>query len=238
MPCIAEKGVIVGADITQEWLLPWWWGHYSAFHTYPTAFVDFGMSAEMKSWCAERGTLISLRIADVFIADRHEMDPSLVQQMEEACGKTFWLYRSAWFKKPLACLQSPFHRSLWIDLDCEVRGPIDALFDLCTEHLAMAVDLSSPSFYNSGVIAFKRGLPVIETWGTDALKRNHLFRGDQDLLNAIICEQKIEVVEIPAIYNWSRCCTPNPEARIVHWHGPQGKSAISHQIMKMHLYPS
>jgi hypothetical protein len=234
-PCTAEKGIVVGSDMTQEWLLPWWWGHYTAFHAYPVAFVDFGMSIEMKKWCEERGTLIPLLVADIFVTDKHEIDPLLAKQMEDAWGKTFWSCRNAWFKKPLACLQSPFLHSIWIDLDCEIRGTIDALFDLCREHLAIAIGSSHPVSYNSGVVAFKHGLSVIETWANQAFERNHLVPGDQDVLNAIIHEQNVRIVEIPAVYNWSRCSTPNPEARILHWHGPQGKSVISHQIMKKQL---
>src|SRR5579862_7309437 len=128
-----KNGIIVGTDLTQEWLLPWWWKHYSAFNAYPVAFVDFGMSDPVKDWCRERGELISLFVADVFVAEREEIDPALVKQMEEACGKEFWPSRHAWFKKPLACLQSPFVKSLWIDLDCEIRGQLDPLFDLCEE---------------------------------------------------------------------------------------------------------
>ncbi len=230
-----KEGIVVGADLTQEWLLPWWWKHYSTCNSYPVAFVDFGMSEKMKAWCREHGELIPLLVADVFVAERHEIDPVLVGEMEGACGKNFWPCRHAWFKKPLACLQSPFRTSIWIDLDCQVRGSISKLFDCCEGSLAIAVDSCHPLSYNSGVMVFKHGLNVIETWADHAFERNHEFRGDQDLLSAIIDEQNVTITEIPAIYNWSRCNQSNPEAVILHWHGPQGKSEITHQIMKMSL---
>jgi hypothetical protein len=233
---ISEKnGIVVGSDLTQEWLLPWWWKHYSAFYSYPVVFFDFGMSEEMKTWCREHGELIPLFVADIFVADKQEMDPALVEEMENACGKNFWPWRNAWFKKPLACLQSPFHKSLWIDLDCQIRGPLNRLFDLCEDSLAIALDQCHPLSYNSGVMVFKHGLDVIETWANQAFERNHEFPGDQDVLSAIIHEQNVKITEIPAIYNWSRRSQPNPDAVILHWHGPQGKSEITHQIMKMNL---
>jgi hypothetical protein len=233
---LSEKsGIVVGADLTQEWLLPWWWKHYSTYNAYPVVFVDFGMSEKMKAWCLAHGEFIPLLVADIFVADKHEMDPALVEEMENVCGKKFWSCRHAWFKKPLACLQSPFHKSMWIDLDCQICGPVNRLFDLCEESLAIAKDTCHSFSYNSGVMIFKHGLDLIETWADQAFKRNHEFRGDQDLLVAIIQEQNITITEIPAIYNWSRCSPANSDAVILHWHGPQGKSEITHQIMKMNL---
>lgn len=234
-PISEKNGIVVGSDLTQEWLLPWWWRHYNAFNPYPVVFVDFGMSEKMKAWCREHGKLIPLLVADIFVADKQEIDPRLVDEMEKACGKNFWPSRHAWFKKPLACLQSPFRKSIWIDLDCQVRGPVSRLFDLCEESLAIAVDPCHLLSYNSGVMVFKHGLDILETWADQAFERNHEFRGDQDVLTAIIHEKNVKITEVPAIYNWSRCSQANPDAVILHWHGPQGKSEITHQIMKMHL---
>lgn len=230
-------GIVVGSDLTQEWLLPWWWNHYSRFNSHPVAFIDFGMSDEMKKWCRERGELIPLLVADVFVAERETIDPTLVQEMENACGDSFWPSRSAWFKKPLACLLSPFRRSLWIDLDCQIHGPLNALFPLCNHSLAMAREDfdSHTEGYNAGVIAFKHGDPVIEDWANRSYLCSHQFRGDQDVLNALIREQNLAIAELPQIYNWSRLKEKNPHAIILHWHGPQGKSEIAHQIARANL---
>ncbi len=233
--CTAQEGIIVGADLSQEWLLPWWHSHYRVHNAFPIAFVDFGMSDEMKKWCRSHGELIPLYVADIFVTEKSEMDPAFAAALEKAFGKEFWSLRNAWFKKPLAFLQTPFRKSLWIDLDCQIRGPLKPIFDLCNEDLAIAIDLSIDAsggipVYNSGVVAFKKGLPVIEKWADDCFERNHAYRADQDILNAIIQEQNIPIAEIPPIYNWSRCKEENPHAVILHWHGPQGKATISHQI--------
>ncbi len=229
-------GIIVGADMTQEWLLPWWWKNYQRFNTHPVAFFDLGMSSEMKDWCKERGLYIQLPVADIFVTPKEEIGPSQINEWEEGFGKNFWPSRNAWFKKPLACLQSPYERSIWIDLDCEIRGPIGSLFGF-SDHpsgFAMAreaqeIDPKAP-LYNSGIIVFKRGISIFEKWAEDALERNHLFAGDQNALSFRIFEEKLTIGEIPLIYNWSRCNPDNQDAVILHWHGVHGKSVIAHQI--------
>jgi hypothetical protein len=234
---IDTHGIVIGADLTQQWLLPWWWDHYRNFNSFPVAFVDFGMSGEMKKWCQERGELINLPVASVFVAEKEEIDPKLVVEMENACGDDFWPSRNAWFKKPLACLRSPFRRSLWIDLDCQIRGPLDELFLFCNHSIAMAKEQygADQDSYNTGVIAFKHGTQTIEDWAAESFEYNHLFRGDQDVFNALIKKKQLPITTLPQIYNWSRRNEANPQAVILHWHGPQGKSEIIHQIARANL---
>jgi hypothetical protein len=226
----------VGADLTQEWLLPWWWENYKRFNAHPVTFVDLGMSLEMKAWCKERGEYIQLLVADVFVAEKEQIEPQRIDEWEQGHGKTFWPSRNAWFKKPLACLQTPYNRSIWIDLDCEIRGTVSSLFELADHPsgVAMArevheIDSQGP-LYNSGVIAFRHGISLFERWADDALDLNHLFSGDQNALSLRIFEEKATIGEIPPIYNWSRYHPDNPDTIILHWHGVHGKSVICHQI--------
>ena len=81
-------GIIVGADLTQEWLLPWWWEKYRKNNSYPLAFIDLGMSFEMKDWCRARGEHIPLRVAD-FAAEREEIDPLTAKNWKENLGPNF-----------------------------------------------------------------------------------------------------------------------------------------------------
>jgi hypothetical protein len=222
---IETDGVIVGCDQTQEWLLPWWWDHYRKHNAYPVAFVDLGMSFSAKEWCKKQGEYIHLPVADIFVAERSEIDPSLVQQWEKVFVN-FWEPRNAWFKKPLACLQSPFRRTIWIDLDCEVRGSIEGLFPLC-DSSGLAIGRGEES-YNTGVIAFIRNLKLIKAWAELAFSRNHEAVSDEDLLNDLLRSSDFTV--FPPIYNWSRCWNNNPDAILLHWHGNYGKIAIAHQI--------
>lgn len=232
-------GLVVGADLSQEWLLPWWYSHYTQHNAYPIAFADFGMSREMQSWCRERGEWISIADAPHFVTEKEEMESKLVEKMERECGREFWASRSAWFKKPLACMRSPFKRTLWVDLDCQICGSLAPLFSLTVESIAMARDheISARKIpvYNSGVIRFDQGNRVIAQWAKAAVEQNHLFRGDQDVLNALIAEKGIGVTEIPEIFNWSRMKEKNLSAVVLHWHGPHGKSVISHQMAVANL---
>ncbi len=230
---LSDRGILIGADLTQEWLLPWWWDNYSCNASFPVAFADFGMSAEAKKWCEDRGRLLSLGIPAIFVAERHEIDAALVSEMEAACGNGFWPSRNAWFKKPMACLNSPFSETIWIDLDCEIRLPLNDLFLFLKEPVALAKETfhcSDSEIYNAGVILFKKGSQMIEEWAEQSFEQNHLFRGDQDVLNTIIKKFPSKITELPEIYNWSRLKGKNPKAIILHWHGPQGKAEISHQI--------
>jgi hypothetical protein len=232
-----NDGVVVASDLQQEWLLPWWWENYRRFNSHPVVFIDFGMSKEMKVWCQERGALIPLLVPDIFVASKEEMDPDLVARMEDETGKMFWCYRNAWFKKPLACLQSPFKRTLWIDLDCQIRGYLGDLFESFGDGLSMT-RYPNPTMpypiYNSGIIVFKHGLSVFEAWADLCIEQNHLFRGDEDILAWLLKDQNM-VAQLPAIYNWSRCFEDNPEAIVFHWHGAKGKYCIHHQIMTSNL---
>lgn len=228
------NGIIVGADITQEWILPWWWEHYSKHNSLPVAFIDLGMSFEMKDWCKARGDLIRLRLLD-FAAEKEEVDPMIAQKFEAEFGNQFWDYRNAWFKKPFACLLSPFQQTIWIDVDCEIRGSVTPLFEYAGGiNPAMAreqVDLSrSYKAYNSGIIAFRHNHSLLREWADACLTLNSNFRGDDDLFAYIVSEKGIEIDEIPPEYNWSRCSDDNPQALILHWHGAIGKRVIRNQM--------
>lgn len=80
------KGVICGAEITQEWLLPWWWERYREHNALPVVFFDFGMSEEMKEWCKARGELISIPFEDAWVTQRAVIDPALSQQWKKVMG--------------------------------------------------------------------------------------------------------------------------------------------------------
>lgn len=220
-------GVLVAADITQQWLLPWFWEHYSRHNAYPVTFVDLGMSSDMKSWCQERGHYIALRISHLFVKEREEIANVTVANWENDLGKSIWESRPAWFKKPLACLQSPYEYTLWLDLDCQVLKPLNELFSLSQQPAGIALSKeTAPGQYNAGVIAFRKGLALIEKWAELCLSSNDKFAGDQDVLCHLIKVLDHPVVPMPSRYNWSRFQKETSDTAILHWHGPQGKSCI------------
>lgn len=226
------EGVVIASDQTLEWLLPWWWNCYLQTNHHPVAFIDLGLSMGMKEWCKKRGKHIRLYALDF----AETVDPTLAKQWEEDFGTKFWESRNAWFKKPLACLLSPFEKSLWIDVDCEVKESIAPLFAL-SGSIAMAKDQIAPKgdypIYNSGVIAFHPKDPILSMWSRYCLENHSFFRGDQEAFSHMVYKENIKVAEIPSSYNWSRSLEEGEKAKIIHWHGYYGKAALrikSHQI--------
>lgn len=225
-------GILVASDQTLEWALPWWWKHYRKHNSHPVAFVDLGLSFEAKKWCKRRGRLIPLRVVDF----AEEVAPDKAREWEEKTGKMFWESRNAWFKKPLACLKSPFERTLWIDIDCEIRGSITPLFEYASSSTGLAMAKEQLDFsrnykaYNSGVIAFCQNHQLLQDWADACFTLNPHFRADDDIFAYMLSEKRIEIDELPPEYNWSRCLEENPNTVIQHWHGCHGKTVIKAQI--------
>lgn len=225
-------GILLGGNERQEWLLPWWWDHFRKSNHYPVAFVDFGFSAQGKEWCRAKGQLIDLRMPPLFVRDRDEVDSHFRDEWEAIYPDGFWDSREAWFKKPAACLVSPFDRTIWIDLDCQIVGPLDPLFaEIHPTHIAIAKDIvasrRSPfPIYNSGVIVFPRGHSLIVEWARQAAINNGLFRGDQDLLAHIIQSQGQVVHELSPLYNWSIGEGMREDVKIYHLVGDAAKSFL------------
>ncbi len=154
-----RDGVITGANDSYESLLPCWWKCYQQHNDYPVTFIDFGLSSSGHQWCSERGEVIK------FSVPFH-----LFKKREFVHAQLGYRILKIWFKKPFALLQSPYRRSLWLDVDCEVKGDISKLFPLAENPSGMALAHSSPEKierriqrgylkegeqgFNSGVIAY------------------------------------------------------------------------------------
>ena len=236
-------GILIGSDSTQEWLLPWWHQNYIRHNSHPITWIDFGLTPEMHAWCKKRGNVIVIRIADIFVAPQEELSADCYSLWEERFGKAFWSCRDVWFKKPAAFLQTPYERTIWIDADCEIKGSIAPLFDLCnppipfamrsTPHRSPAGDL----IYNSGVVPYRWGLLLMEKWVEMAFESNNSFMGDQDILSQIIADDKIPIREIPDTYHRFRN-EPEEGAILIHWTGANGKKVIEHRWIKERLESS
>lgn len=228
-----SRGVLVGADERQEWLLPWWWTHFSQWSSDPVCFVDFGLSVKMKEWCRTRGLLIRPQFPPLFVRDREEVEPKVYGEWEARYPDTFWTAREAWFKKPQACLSSPFEKTFWLDLDCQVVASIEGIWR-GWDTMALAKDFSpSAALYNSGVIGFRKNHPLIAAWASQALERNGLFRSDQDLLYQIIRERNEPIFELSPLYNWAVGFGEKPDVAIYHWLGDAAKAALKREILSL-----
>ncbi len=230
------KGIICGADASQEWLLPWWWSRLRDHNDHPVAFCDFGMTKQALEWCRERGEVISIEFDPLRVALKEDVSSELQQEWEHCYTNTVWDFRHVWFKKPFALLRSPFQRIIWLDLDCEVLQSIDPLFDLCSAESQIGImrefNLTHlPRFhpgalYNSGVIVCEHGSPLIEKWALGSLTMTHKFWGDEVLLSHFINTLRIPVEEIPGVFNWRVSQGININAIICHWVGGGGKTFI------------
>jgi hypothetical protein len=240
------KGIIVGCDQNQEWLLPWWWLNYAYYNTYPVTFVDMGdLSPKAVSWCQMRGSLVKLQ-STFQISKKEAIDPKLVSFWEEINPKV-WQSRPAWFKKPLAMLQSPYETTIWLDLDCQVRGKLDPLFDFTPFAMAKEVaffqnldekrGLKHPQeeVYNSAVIVFEKENEILKGWVKAIDEKNSILMGDQQVLSRHLFEEKKKIKVLPNLYNWRIDIGYNKEALIIHWLGRFHEN-IKRQIEGMKVF--
>ena len=233
-----SQGILVASDKQQEWLLPWWWGHYSRCNNYPVAIVDLGMTEEAKAWCQEHGTLLALPRTRCLKKEETPSEKAL--QWEKCFGTTFWPSRSSWFIKPLAMMQTSYHKTLWLDLDTEVRASLEPLFQ--EEHeLAMAQEPEfsknheishgliheNEKLFNAGVVLYKAKSAAMALWAQEALKNAPYFWSDQHVAARLHYQNRLTIQELSPLYNWRFTQGENPEAIIVHYVGNMGKEYIS-----------
>ncbi|MBS0626171.1 MAG: hypothetical protein JSS32_08995 [Verrucomicrobia bacterium] len=233
------EGIVVGCDQNQEWLLPWWWDHYSATNSYPVLFVDFGLSNRAKRWCSERGICQPLATFSKF--REHPIAEEKRKKWEGYITSIFSI-RTALFKKPFALLQSPFPLTLWIDLDCQVLGSLEPLFSFLhlgieilvrrnrsvheEHHVSHGILAPGEKSYNSGVVGFHKNGPLISAWAQEILERNQEYITDEHALSRVLLEKSPRLMELPPIYNWNPLYGPNPEAVVIHYQGGLLKEKI------------
>ena len=219
-------GVLVGCDKAQEWMLPWWLANFRAHNKLPIAFIDLGMSDKTREWCKAQGYLISLRALNGFVFPKELITSAMSEKWEELRGASVWRSRLFWFYKPFALLQTPFEKTLWLDIDCEVLTSLEGLFQKL-RFFPMALAKDSLGFYNTGVIVYKRDAPLLAHWAAACVAENDQVLSDQQVLMQLPQEN---VGELAPKYNWLVQKGVHPEAAVLHWAGVWGKEAIRRQI--------
>lgn len=226
-----KEGILLGADQIAEELIPWWWSHYSRYNDRPVALVDFGISSKGRSWCQKRMHMIPLPHEASFVQPPEEISIEQSKVWERRYHGPLWESRNAWFKKPQACLLTPFERTLWIDLDCEVCGALDPLFEEWEEGIELGIaredfKFSQQDMFNSGVILYQQGAPFLKEWNRRCQEQNAIMMGDQDILTAMLLGGNISFKELSPIYNWLMYAGILPGIVIAHWAGGWGKNYI------------
>ena len=229
------RGVIVGCDQKQEWMLPWWYEHFRKHNDLPVAFIDFGMTHHAKKWCSAHGALIPLKAPTGFVYPQIKIPKELRVKWEKRYVTHVWSARGSWFNKPFALLQSPFKETIWLDLDCEILGSIKHLYQKLHKHsrIALVRDNTGPFEdvgYNSGVVVYDSTTPLLTYWAAACIRQNNHFLGDQEILTDLIQNADIEVAELPEKYNWVVNGGIHPEAVVLHWSGSWGKQMIRNRV--------
>lgn len=225
-----DKGILVATDVHTEWLLPWWWKYYSRYNDLPVALVDWGLSEEMRIWASSRFQLVAFQEKDRFVVSKNKLSDEKIRAWEADYLGDVWVAREAWFKKPLACLQSPFDVTLWVDTDCEVCGSLNPLFEKFETDCELAIvnDERVPGVanYSSGVMLFRKESSFLQAWANLCLTASDKFMGDQNALTELIVNDHVNVQELDKIYNWIMYQGVNPSAVIAHWGAAWGKEYI------------
>lgn len=199
-------GVVTACDSKQEWMLPWWWDSYHKHCALPVLFIDHGMTETARRWCEDRGRVIKSAVPGIPIISQ----------------------------KPFALLRSPFRRSLWMDLDCEVCADLQEVFDatpvgmigVTLDPYNDGVKKSVPPHWKTvaaGVIVYDRDDSCITQWAS--LLTTGKYRDDQYALNALIPSRRFHI--LPGRYQRLRFDPESSELPVIrHWHGQPGKDHI------------
>jgi hypothetical protein len=186
------------------------------------------MSEKALSWCRERGQCLTLPLTPQLQA----VSATDKARWEEHFDTGIWFFRAAWFKKPISLLHSPFATAIWIDLDCQVNGKLDPLFnslslggDIALVREPLVSEFLHPEeiHYNSGVVVFRKNSDIVHRWAEEALTNNADYPGDQSALCHAIHKHRPAVIELPFLFNWMRTLGPNPNALIFHFVAGEGK---------------
>ena len=226
-----DKGLLAFSNQRLEWMLPWWVETVRAHSNLPITFIDAGLSKRMRKWCRSKGDVIKLE-DQIPVASRQKVAPEQQKLWESLYFGDVWESRKAWFLKPQVLNLTPYQKTLYLDIDCQVVSEIDSLFDLKSE-CALVEEKggvgqllpATHTIYNSGVILYEKNAPLIVEWQEAAKFNTHKFMGDEDLLSALIHE-KYSVHTLDARFNCRPSSPKVNSAHIIHHVGLQGKRDI------------
>ena len=204
-----SKAVLVGSDANTEWMLPWFVENFKKHNNTHLSIVDFGMTEEAQKWCETNVD----SLGDMRVETPH-----------------------AWFLKPFAMANSPFKKTIWLDIDCEILGDVSPIFSkIVPDKLSMVVDRPwskrfNTTMYNSGVVAFEGRPKILESWCE--IIKSKPGRGDQETLHEMLdpLQQMMYINEIENKWNVLRLQHiegPKVNDTVVnHWTGMKGKEHI------------
>jgi hypothetical protein len=206
-----DEAFLTGCDESHEWMLPWFFKNYKKHCNKPLIFSDFGLS---------------------------NLGRAIVRKNVHAVMNLGEIEEYNWFRKPLSMWKSPSKKTVWIDLDCEIKENIDDIFDLLEPNkLAMVEDKPwtkrrGHKWHNSGVVGFIDKPIILSQWCGAVRKYYKEEKGDQEVLDRILTPiTKLScIADLPNEYNVMRLQTEldgyNGKIKIMHWTGEKGKDKI------------
>jgi lipopolysaccharide biosynthesis glycosyltransferase len=143
-------------------------------------------------------------------------------------------------------LLSPYKRTVWLDLDTQVRGSIEPLFAFCENEGGFAAAPEHVSsqllnkqrkmigedqvIYNAGVLVFKRQSKVVQEWIDRSKDQNHLHCSDQQILALVLNSKLFDFTTLSRLFNWTIDVPAPSEVVILHWWGGYGKNCLRNML--------
>ena len=205
-----DKAFVTGCDENHEWMLEWFFKNYKKhMKDVPLIFANFGLTPE---------------------------GLKLVRENVHAVMNLKTFDEKGWFKKPMSMIKSPSKKTVWIDLDCEIRDDIRDLFGILEPNkLNMVEDKpwttrGQELWHNSGVVGFIDKPPILYQWAKAI--RDDPVQGDQEVLHLMLnpITKIAHINDLPNEYNVLRLQTEvdgyGGAIRVMHWTGQKGKDKI------------
>ncbi len=244
---IASQGVIIGADKTQEWMLGWWYAHYKKYCDYPIAICDFGLSKNGLTKAKQIGTVLDFDKTSLLKLFNKTLCPKKETSWQELYSGKLQNIHPIWMLKPFGLAHTPFEKTIWIDLDCQIQGKLDDIFSFIDNSTGFTIVPEMPDYqslleskgyllpgeivYNSGVIGYKQGCKIIDLWKDEVLSHHTNYLGDQDALSRIIHRHRLPVHRMRMGYNARLRHAQDPSTVIVHYVHLWGKKYILEQML-------
>lgn len=227
-------GILIATDMNQEWMLKWWWNHYSKHNDSPVTFCDIGMSNSARKWCASKGNVISFSLQELSISQKENIPPHVQKEWESIHSERIWDCRLQCLQKPFFILQSPYDRTIFVDTDCKVNNSLTPLFSLCNadDGISMVqMELSKATIVHSGVIVARRNAPAFSNWAQTILENHQTISCDEQGL--ILAQQKtpFKINPLPIEYNFINYWKTDSPMQVNHYSGVHGKREILKQIV-------
>lgn len=235
------SGIILGVSKELEWMLPWWFHHYNRTNSLPVAVVDFGLTPLGAEFAREKAILIQPELQTSFVKDKKYVSKFAAMSWESAVEGDLWEIRKKWLLKPQAMLNTPFEKTIWIDIDCQINTSLEEVmknFPKDREKILISAEsivgqqfyhyygIEDTKVYNSGVVGYYRNSKIINDWNQLCLKENQRFFGDQNALSHLINKNPSCCVELDRKYNFNPFAEEISDPLIIHWVGGRGKQKI------------